>query len=122
PSVLKRQATSSLLKLPALIWSRGEYRVNRRSAPLVGHSPFLVEGWPWPENCCGIGVPTKIWPRTCGAAHIRLAAASPSTDAETSSFRDIVHSRFARNTITWGDFLKEEGASLGQKRARSNGG
>src|SRR5215470_4753670 len=43
-SVLKRQATSSLLKLEALIWSSGEYLVPLRSAVYCGHSPFLVEG------------------------------------------------------------------------------
>src|SRR5579862_3089915 len=43
-SVLKRQATSSLPKLDALIWSSGEYLVPLRSAVYCGHSPFLVEG------------------------------------------------------------------------------
>src|ERR1700704_1357964 len=32
-SVLNRHATSRFLKLPALIWSSGEYRVLARSAP-----------------------------------------------------------------------------------------
>src|SRR5215813_15611668 len=40
-SVLKRQATSSLLKLAALIWSSGEYLLPLRSAVYIGHSPFL---------------------------------------------------------------------------------
>src|SRR6185436_2104986 len=51
-SVLKRQATSSLLKLLPLIWSRGEYLLPRKSAGYIGHSPLLVLGCPvaaaWP--------------------------------------------------------------------------
>src|SRR5207237_9133883 len=43
-SVLKRQATSSLLKFDALIWSSGEYLLPRRSAVYIGHSPFFVLG------------------------------------------------------------------------------
>src|SRR5436189_5600716 len=43
-SVLKRHATSSLLKLAALIWSSGEYLLPCRSAVYIGHSPFLVLG------------------------------------------------------------------------------
>src|SRR5882672_9089613 len=43
-SVLKRHATSSLLKLLALIWSSGEYLLPRRSAVYIGHSPFFVLG------------------------------------------------------------------------------
>src|SRR6267143_5377300 len=39
-SVLNRQATSSWLKLVALIWSSGAYLVFARSPPYVGHSPF----------------------------------------------------------------------------------
>jgi hypothetical protein len=75
---------------------------------LVGHSPFLVMAGPG-RNCCGVGAPTKTWPRLCGAAHISEAAAKPSTDTDTSSFRDIVHSRFARNKFTCdADGLKEE--------------
>src|SRR3954468_19016755 len=50
-SVLNRQATSSLLKLPALIWSSGEYLLPLKSAVYIGHSPFFVLGcpvfWPW---------------------------------------------------------------------------
>jgi hypothetical protein len=45
-SVLKRHATSSLLKLLASIWSSGEYLLPRRSAVYIGHSPFLVLGMP----------------------------------------------------------------------------
>src|SRR3954467_14742352 len=45
-SVLNRQATSSLLKLAALIWSSGEYLLPLKSAVYIGHSPFLVLGCP----------------------------------------------------------------------------
>src|ERR1700680_1229392 len=45
-SVLKRHATSSLLKLDAVIWSSGEYLVPFRSAVKCAHSPFLVDGCP----------------------------------------------------------------------------
>ncbi len=41
-SVLNRQATSSLLKLVALIWSSGEYRVFPGSPPQERHSPSLA--------------------------------------------------------------------------------
>src|SRR5438034_337037 len=34
------------------IMIKGEYLVNCRSAPLVTHSPFLVDGWPSAANCC----------------------------------------------------------------------
>src|SRR5712692_6586357 len=44
-SVLKRQATSSLLKFEALIWSSGEYLVPLRSAVYCGQSPFFVLGF-----------------------------------------------------------------------------
>src|SRR5262245_36623986 len=49
-SVLKRQATSSLLKLLASICESGEYLLPARSAVYMGHSPFFVLGmgldWP----------------------------------------------------------------------------
>ena len=45
-SVLKRQASSSLPKLDALIWSSGRYLLFARSAPYVGHSPALAPCWP----------------------------------------------------------------------------
>ena len=60
-SVLNRHATSSLLKLLALIWSSGEYLLPRRSAVYIGHSPFLVLGiaaalsghaWRHPRETC----------------------------------------------------------------------
>src|SRR5216683_8403926 len=92
-SVLKRHATSSLLKFDASIWSSGEYLVNFTSAPLVGHSPFLVEGWPWPANCCGVGVPINVWAE---AAPTSPPAANTSTDTDKRNFRDIVRSRFVR--------------------------
>src|SRR5207249_7926319 len=75
----------------ALIWSSGEYRVKRISAPLVGHSPLRVDGWPCAANCGGTGVPTKTCPATCGAAPIRAAMVNPRTETETSSFCGIVH-------------------------------
>ena len=56
-SVFTRQATSNLLKLVPLIWSRGEYLLPRRSAVYIGHSPFLV---------LGIGL---ACPDTSGATH-----------------------------------------------------
>src|SRR4249919_2946385 len=40
--VLNCQATSSELKLPALIWSSGAYLVEPRSPPHVRHSPFFA--------------------------------------------------------------------------------
>src|SRR5262252_2167454 len=45
-SVLKRHATSSLLKLSLLIWSSGEYLVLARSPPHVRHSRAGVPAWP----------------------------------------------------------------------------
>src|SRR5215470_4992561 len=89
-SVLKRHATSSLLKFDALIWSSGEYLVNLMSAPLVGHSPFLVEGWPWPANWDGTGVPTNVWAAACGTTQMSPPAASTSADMDCRNFRDIV--------------------------------
>src|SRR6476620_12807383 len=60
-SVLKRQATSILLKLLALIWSSGEYLLPLRSAVYIGHSPFFVLGW----------APVVCWPVTRGDIHAR---------------------------------------------------
>src|ERR1700736_731791 len=91
-SVLKRHATSSLLKFEALIWSSGEYRVNFTSAPLVGHSPLRVDGWPWAANCCGVGVPTNVWAATCAAVPTSAPAANTSIDADRRNFCDIFHS------------------------------
>src|SRR5579872_2090683 len=50
-SVLKRQATDSLLKLDALTWSSGEYLVPLRSAVYCGHSPLFVEGCGAARDC-----------------------------------------------------------------------
>src|SRR5579864_9153862 len=50
-SVLMRQAISRLLKLDALIWSRGRYRVPARSAAYEGHSVSF--GW-YCANAAGI--------------------------------------------------------------------
>src|SRR5262245_32185167 len=41
-SVLKRHATSSVLKLDALIWSSGAYLVEPRSPPQVCHPPLFA--------------------------------------------------------------------------------
>src|SRR6476661_1863374 len=73
-SVLKRHATSSLLKLPALIWSSGEYLLPWRSAVYIGHSPFCV---------LGRGL---VCPRMAGASHARPA---PSTSTAAADFRNI---------------------------------
>src|SRR5262249_37449698 len=50
-SVLKRQATSSLLKFVALIWSSGEYFVPWLSDVYAIQSPFLVLGIPGACPC-----------------------------------------------------------------------
>src|SRR6476469_5734793 len=71
-SVLKRQATSILLKLLALIWSSGEYLLPRRSAVYIGHSPFFVLGCPvaWPATCgCSQTSPA---PRRTSAGIVRV--------------------------------------------------
>src|SRR5580693_8983446 len=83
-SVLKRHATSSLLKLDALIWSSGEYLLPRRSARYIGHSPFLVlgDGPAWP-GC----------PDARGATQTSPVASSASAGKIRKTFRDIVHSR-----------------------------
>src|SRR5689334_14348001 len=51
-SVLKRQATSSLLKLAPSICDSGEYLLPARSAVYIGHSPVLVlgSGLDWPRS------------------------------------------------------------------------
>src|SRR6266545_1008587 len=72
-SVLNRHATSSLLKLLALIWSSGEYLLPRRSAVYIGHSPFLV---------LGIGL---AWPDSRGAISVATTAISTSTGATRNS-------------------------------------
>src|SRR5262244_4567358 len=86
-SVLKRQATSSLLKLSALIWSSGEYLVPARSPVYWGHSPFLVEGADFPFL-----VPD--WPDT--PIVIDTIPTTSKTNAGTirHTVRDIVRLRF----------------------------
>src|ERR1700752_2982511 len=76
-SVLKRQATSILLKLVALTWSSGEYLLPRRSAVYIGHSPFLVLGWPVP------------WPNTSGLTHTSPAASSAAAGTTRIALRFI---------------------------------
>src|SRR5207302_8155704 len=63
-SVLNRQATSSLLKLAALIWSSAEYLLPLRSAVYIGHSPFIVLGW----------AVAPAWPASRGATDTSAAA------------------------------------------------
>src|SRR5882672_2081308 len=111
-SVLKRHATSSLLKFDASIWSSGEYLVNFTSAPLVGHSPLRVEGWPCPANCCGTDVPTNVWAAACGTTHASPPAANTSADTDWRNFRDIVSLPDLR--------VFSQRANLGAKRSREN--
>src|SRR5262245_46148904 len=77
-SVLKRQATSILLKLLALIWSSGEYLLPRRSAVYIGHSPFFVLGCP------------VAWPATRGCIQARPAPRSTSAGIVRVSKRDML--------------------------------
>src|SRR5579864_8987053 len=75
-SVLKRHATSSLLKLDALIWSSGEYLVPFRSAVYCGHSPFLVEGCPamaWPAT-------PRDWPNASAANATAASRSLPASN------------------------------------------
>src|SRR5215471_20673703 len=119
-SVLKRHATSSLLKFDALIWSSGEYLVNFTSAPLVGHSPFLVEGWPCPANCCGTGVPTNVWAAACGTVYASPPAANTSADTEWRNFRDIVSLPDLRGFSLTRTGSSSGIATIGQNVSRSN--
>src|SRR5258705_7295626 len=119
-SVLKRHATSSLLKFEALIWSSGEYLVNFTSAPLVGHSPFRVEGWPCAANCCGTGVPTNVWAAACGTTHASPPAPNTSADTDRRNFRDIVHSQFEIFLHRHAEAQKMTVATIGQNVSRSN--
>src|SRR5215471_5121443 len=77
-SVLKRHATSILLKLLALIWSSGEYLLPFRSAVYIGHSPFFVLGWP------------VAWPATRGDIHARPAARSAAAGTTRIAIRFIL--------------------------------
>src|SRR6185436_20909926 len=77
-SVLKRQATSSLLKLFASIWSSGEYLLPLRSAVYIGHSPFFVLGWP------------VAWPVSRGFIHDRPTASSATTGTTRNAMRFIL--------------------------------
>src|SRR4029450_12403255 len=85
-SVLNRQAISILLKLVELIWSSGEYLLPRRSAVYIGHSPFLVLGWPLP---C---------PNTSGLTHARPTASSATAGTTRNAMRFI---RFLLLTEDW---------------------
>src|SRR3954465_12835674 len=76
-AVLKRQATSSLLKLVPLIWSSGEYLLPLRSAVYIGHSPFLVLGCP------------LLWPDRRGASAAPPAASSATTGSSRKTVRFI---------------------------------
>src|SRR5215468_5100603 len=88
-SVLKRQATSSLLKLSALIWSSGEYLVPARSPVYCGHSPFLVEGADFPFL-----VPD--WPDTPIVIHSSPTTSKTNAGTIRHTVRDIVRLRFCR--------------------------
>src|SRR4029434_1960008 len=88
-SVLKRQATSSVLKFDALIWSSGEYLVPLRSAALDHHSPFRVDGWPWDANCFGGGVTTQICPETLGITHMSPPTMNTSAGTDRNDGRPI---------------------------------
>src|SRR5437763_17174126 len=79
-SVLNRQATSSLLKLAALIWSSGEYLLPLRSAVYIGHSPFLVLGW----------AVAPAWPASRGATDTSAAARTINASTVRSTLRNIV--------------------------------
>src|SRR5580658_6443112 len=120
-SVLKRHATSSLVKLDALIWSSGEYLLPRRSAVYIGHSPFLVlatdPAWP-------------AWPDTRGAIQTSPAARSASAGTIRRVFRDIVYSRVdtvpTHTDVTFsGETLHQFGPAAGEigrvPGARENG-
>src|SRR5262245_5228178 len=70
-SVLNRHATSSLLKLDALICSSGEYLLPRKSAVYIGHSPFFVLGCP----VAAAGAWARpAWPDTRGERITAVAA------------------------------------------------
>src|SRR5262245_42245800 len=79
-SVLNRHATSSLLKLVALIWSSGEYLLPLRSAVYIGHSPFLVLG------CADV----PAWPASLGATETIAAARITSAGSVRKTVRDMV--------------------------------
>src|SRR5215813_11388989 len=83
-SVLKRQATSSLLKLSALIWSSGEYLVPARSPVYCGHSPFLVEGPDFPFLA-------PDWPNTPIVSHTSPTMSNTNAGMERHTIRDMVH-------------------------------
>src|SRR5262245_11391287 len=119
-SVLKRHATSSLLKFDALIWSSGEYLVNFTSAPLVGHSPFAVEGWPCPANCCGTGVPTNVWAAAGVITQASPPAANTSADTDCRNFRDIVSLPDLRVFHARAQVHQDGFATIGQNLPRSN--
>ena len=77
-SVLNRQATCSLLKLLALIWSTGEYLDPLMSAVYIGQSPFFV---------LGIGL---ACPETSGDSHASPAASSATAGTTRMTERFIL--------------------------------
>ena len=79
-SVLNRQATSSLLKLAALIWSSGEYLLPLRSAVYIGHSPFFVLG-------CAV---VPAWPASLGAMETNAPARITNAGTVRKTVRDMV--------------------------------
>src|SRR5262245_13403276 len=87
-SVLKRHATSSLLKFCALIWSSGEYLAPVLSPVYAGQSPFFVV-------FATVPLP-PVWPDT----HIVMPATAtinPTTRNDVDGFRDIVHPPFRKS-------------------------
>src|SRR5215212_6092170 len=117
-SVLKRHATSSLLKLLASIWSSGAYLLPRRSAVYIGQSPFLV-----------LGIALD-WPRSERRAAEKAAATTPaaSTNRDTVLFMTLSWMaaggvRFGRTAVR--DYSRLRGRVLrhpADERARGDGG
>src|SRR4051794_29719400 len=96
-SVLNRQATSSLLKLLALIWSSGEYLLPRWSAVYIGHSPFFVLGCPvlWPLRC-GARVATPAASRTtAGTRRAAVRVIENSLESVSNGINRIIDTREA---------------------------
>src|SRR5262249_60424395 len=91
-SVLKLHATSSLLKFDALIWSRREYLLPRRSAVYIGHSPLLVLGIEFD------------WLETSGANDHMTKPRAATAPTRPQSFRNMVLSYwcyFEPYTVLW---------------------
>src|SRR4051812_5685775 len=81
-SVLNRQATSSLPKFAAVIWSSGEYRLPLASPVYAGHSPFFVVG----EK------PAAVWPESRTATAARAMTSAVKGTVNRAILRDILSS------------------------------